>query len=525
MFDKDVTMLTDNTDAPLILLVEDDKSHADLMELSLQNAPEEYRLEIAVTLSQAWAAIERQTPNLVLTDYRLPDGDGSELMSSVKGLCPVVLTTSHGNEQVAVDAMKAGVLDYVVKSAETFSGMSRIVQRSLREWELIQQRDRAEDELRVSNEQLKVIFEASEAGIIKVNPFGVIDFANRRMAEMFGMTVRELIGTRYTDHLHESEKQIGDAIMMQLIRGEIQSVWLDRHYTRDDGTSFWGHLSGRRLENADGTLRALIGVISDITARKTAEDELRMLHKNLEARVGGMVADLRRKDMAMIQQNRMAAMGEMIGNIAHQWRQPLNTISLIVQSLQTEYDSGTLTREEMHNDIHEVIELLLHMSRTIEDFRNFFREDKVKLEFCIGAAVSSSLSLVSASLKDHNIKAEIENDGEVTAIGYQNEYAQVLLNIISNSRDTCLERCVVNPRISIRITSEKGRSVLYVRDNCGGIPDDVLPRIFEPYYTTRGSDIGTGIGLYMSRTIIEQNMGGRLTARNVDGGAEFRIEV
>ncbi|MFZ4857886.1 MAG: response regulator [Desulfuromonadaceae bacterium] len=139
-------MLTDNIDAPLILLVEDDKNHAALMRTSLQDAPEEYRLEIAATLCHARAALERQTPNLVLTDYRLPDGEGSDLLVTTKGFCPVVLMTSQGNEQVAVDAMKAGVLDYVVKSAAVFSGISRIVQRSLREWALIQEQKRAEVE-------------------------------------------------------------------------------------------------------------------------------------------------------------------------------------------------------------------------------------------------------------------------------------------------------------------------------------------------------------------------------------------
>ena len=139
-------MLTDNMDAPLILLVEDDKNHADLMRISLQDAPEEYRLEIAATLCHARAALERLTPNLVLTDYRLPDGEGSDLLVTTKGFCPVVLMTSQGNEQVAVDAMKAGVLDYVVKSAAVFSGISRIVQRSLREWALIQEQKRAEEE-------------------------------------------------------------------------------------------------------------------------------------------------------------------------------------------------------------------------------------------------------------------------------------------------------------------------------------------------------------------------------------------
>ena len=139
-------MLTDNTDAPLILLVEDDKSHAALIRTSLQDAPEEYRLEIAVTLNRAWAAIERQTPNLVLADYRLPDGDGSELAATVNGLCPVILLTSQGNEQIAVDAMKAGIQDYVVKTSAVFSGISRIVQRGLREWALIQEQKRAEEE-------------------------------------------------------------------------------------------------------------------------------------------------------------------------------------------------------------------------------------------------------------------------------------------------------------------------------------------------------------------------------------------
>ncbi len=139
-------MLTVNQNVPLILLVEDDDSHAALMKMSLQDAVEEYRLEHAVTLKEARAAIDRQAPDLVLTDYRLPDGDGSELVATVKGLCPVILLTSQGNEQVAVDAMKAGVLDYVIKSPAVFSGMPRIVQRGLREWALIQERKGAEEE-------------------------------------------------------------------------------------------------------------------------------------------------------------------------------------------------------------------------------------------------------------------------------------------------------------------------------------------------------------------------------------------
>jgi|GEM_PF-1690433 len=255
--------------------------------------------------------------------------------------------------------------------------------------------------------------------------------------------------------------------------------------------------------------------------RKKAEQSL---HEETLGRLRATEA-LREKEQMLVRQNSLAAMGEMISNIAHQWRNPLNNVALIIQSVQVEYDSGTLTSEDIHRDINEALEVLLQMSRTIDDFRNFFRPDKEKRGFLISDAVNRAMSLVSATLKSCNIQVEIITDDDVTAIGFQNEYSQVLLNIISNSCDACIEHSVADPRIFIRITQENERSVLYIRDNCGGIPDDVISKIFDPYFTTRGPDKGTGIGLYMSKMIIEQNMGGHLTANNVAGGAEFRIEV
>ena len=292
------------------------------------------------------------------------------------------------------------------------------------------------------------------------------------------------------------------------------------------------------LENLDSTKERPVSelleedekflkIYSQLVAAKLEDKvrELELLHKNLELRVTELVADQRHKDQILIQQGRLAALGEMIGNIAHQWRQPLNNVALLIQNLQMEYDSGTLTPAEMHSDIHEAMEVLLYMSQTINDFNNFFREDKEKLKFTINDSINRVLGVVSANLKNQNIMVKIENGDELSVIGYQNEYAQVLLNIISNSREACIERHVTDPCIFLRIIREDGRSVLYIRDNCGGIPDDILPKIFDPYFTTRGPDRGTGIGLYMSKVIIEQNMGGELTARNVEHGAEFRIAV
>lgn len=280
-----------------------------------------------------------------------------------------------------------------------------------------------------------------------------------------------------------------------------------------------------RLDKLPLAMQRALDEVRERKARQLADEELRLLHKTLEARVSEMVADLRRKDQTLIQQSRLAAMGEMIGNIAHQWRQPLNNVALIIQNIEMQFDSGTLTREEMGNDIHEAMEVLLQMSSKIDDLRNLFRVDKERQEFFVSKVVGRTLDLVSPNLGSHKIKVEIESDDEVAATGYQNEYAQVLINIISNASEAAIERNTPLPRIMIRITSENGRSVVSVRDNCGGIPDDILPKIFDPYFTTRGPDRGTGIGLYMSKVIIEQNMAGKLTARNVDGGGEFRVEV
>ncbi|OGR25534.1 MAG: hypothetical protein A2X79_01760 [Desulfuromonadaceae bacterium GWB2_53_15] len=253
--------------------------------------------------------------------------------------------------------------------------------------------------------------------------------------------------------------------------------------------------------------------------------QLESLNRSLEALVSDTLAELRQRDQSLIQQGRLAAMGEMINNIAHQWRQPLNNIGLIVQSLRICSDAGTLTADEMNQESTTAMGLIMHMSNTIDDFRNFFRVDKDKQELQISKLVKRSLDFLSAALKDHHIKVKLAIETDVTAIGYQNEYGQALLNILANAKDALLERNVPDPHIAIHVRQENERSVVTVRDNGGGIAADILPKIFDPYFTTKEPNKGTGIGLYMSKVIIEQNMGGRLTVQNVDSGVEFRIEL
>ena len=190
----------------------------------------------------------------------------------------------------------------------------------------------------------------------------------------------------------------------------------------------------------------------EVAEREAAQTTLKDLNHSLEERIELAVADVRHKDQMLIQQGRLAAMGEMINNIAHQWRQPLNNVGLIIQNLLFSYDEGTITRNELEQEIGKAMEIIMHMSHTIDDFRNFFREDKQKGGFLIGTTVQHALEFVSAALKNQGIEIKLEADENIAAIGYQNEYAQVLLNILSNTREACIERNIKKPCIHIRVT-------------------------------------------------------------------------
>ena len=260
------------------------------------------------------------------------------------------------------------------------------------------------------------------------------------------------------------------------------------------------------------------------------EDEIRHkqrkieeLNLTLEQRVLEEVAKNREKDYMLLQQGRLAAMGEMIGNIAHQWRQPLNTLGLLIQDLSHAERYGELNGEYLRRSVEEGMNTINFMSRTIDDFRNFFMPDKEKTLFKLREVMNMTLSFVGDSLRNNNIKIDLDIRGDAEIEGYPNEYSHVLMNILTNAKEILLERGIEAPNIMIKLFCDKKRSVITVTDNAGGVREDVMDKIFYPYFTTKNS--GTGIGLYMSKVIIEKNMGGKLTVRNTGEGAEFRIDL
>jgi signal transduction histidine kinase len=281
--------------------------------------------------------------------------------------------------------------------------------------------------------------------------------------------------------------------------------------------------------HVDVLTRKLEQQVSKLEAERDAlvrsEENYRQLNETLEERIKKAVDEIHEKNKILIIQGRQAVMGELLSNIAHQWRQPLNLLGLLAQELSMTYKMGAFTKEFFEANVKRTMEIIQHMSQTIEDFRNFFQPDREKIDFKVLQVIAKTLCLQEESFKAQSIRTEVEQEGDPVINGYPNEYSQVLLNILINARDAFQARKVDSPSIVIRVFCENGRTVVTVTDNAGGIPLEIIDKIFEPYFSTKGPAQGTGIGLFMSKTIIEKNMNGVLSARNAGSGAQFRIEV
>jgi len=261
--------------------------------------------------------------------------------------------------------------------------------------------------------------------------------------------------------------------------------------------------------------------LKDIASKKLLEN-LSYVNNQLDKQND----ELKKNQMHMIQQARLASAGEMIGNIAHQWRQPLNTLGLINQKLSIYQKRGLLNDKKLEDSVNRSMTIINNMSSTIDDFRDFFNPKKEKVDFLLIDSIKNAYSIVEASLAHESISYKLSmQDENIQVSGYSNELSQVIVNLLNNAKDALSNIEITHKSISIVIDTSDKKIEIKVCDNGGGISDSNIDRIFEPYFTTKEEGKGTGVGLYMSRTIIEEHMGGRLTAKNHNGGACFIIEL
>jgi signal transduction histidine kinase len=253
---------------------------------------------------------------------------------------------------------------------------------------------------------------------------------------------------------------------------------------------------------------------------KKSHNELETYKNNLEDMIEEKIEENTKQLNILQHQSKLAQMGEMVGSIAHQWRQPLNELSINIQKLKYDFLDNKVDKNFIENFVLENKQIINFMSKTIDDFRNFFRIDKLKEHFSIKQIINNSLSIQKAQLLNHNIKVDLKGD-DFIIYGYKNELQQVILNLMTNAKDILIEKNTQQPQIEIVLKN----NTITVKDNGGGIPNNIIDRIFEPYWTTKEQGKGTGMGLYMSKMIIENNFKGKLTAINGLLGAHFIIDL
>ena len=240
----------------------------------------------------------------------------------------------------------------------------------------------------------------------------------------------------------------------------------------------------------------------------------------------------RKNDNILAQQAKMAAMGEMIGNIAHQWRQPLSVITTAASGIKIEHEMEMLTDERLIESLDGITKSAKYLSTTIDDFRDFFKQNKEKTRINIKETVSKTLSLISNQLHNNEIKI-IDSVEDVSVVALENELIQVLINVFNNARDELIKKTEQELYIFVRAYQSDNNVYIEIKDNAGGINSEIIDRIFEPYFTTKHKSQGTGIGLYMSKEIISKHMNGDITVFNSDythdninySGAAFLIKI
>ena len=256
-----------------------------------------------------------------------------------------------------------------------------------------------------------------------------------------------------------------------------------------------------------------------------SQEELKQINSSLELRVKEAVEENRQKDQQMLAQSRLAQMGEMLSMIAHQWKQPLSSITATTGSMSLHMQLDTYDEKLLEEKIENINTYTQYLSSTINDFRNFFKPDKEKKDTNLNKIVEASMQIIGSSLKADGIDVVTELNAHETLNTYPNELQQVVLNLLKNAKDAYVQKGIKSAKIHIKTYTKERHVVLEVCDQAGGIKDEDIAYIFDPYYTTKEAFDGTGLGLYMSKLIIEEHCNGTLHVKNEENGACFSFSL
>ena len=351
---------------------------------------------------------------------------------------------------------------------------------------------------------------------------GFITYASKAFCKISGYTQEELLGKphniiRHMDMPKEAFKNMWQTIQTgKSWKGEVKNLKKNRDF-------YWVMAYISPEYDNHGNLIGYAAVRHDITHKKALEE----LNKNLEEKIAFEIEKNREKDLQIFNNAKMVSLGEMIGNIAHQWRQPLSSISTLASGLLVSKEYGTLQDDIFFQYCNNIVENTKYLSETIDTFRDFIKEKKELKKVILQDRIKTTLQIQNATL-NHNHITLIDDIDYSTPIFIElaiGELSQVLINILNNAKDALIYNQIENPWIKLSLESNETTVLITIEDNAGGVPENIIPHIFEPYFTTKHQSQGTGLGLYMSYKIIVENLKGKLYAKNSLFGAKFFIEL
>jgi two-component system sensor histidine kinase EvgS len=278
---------------------------------------------------------------------------------------------------------------------------------------------------------------------------------------------------------------------------------------------------------AGASLSIILIILFAYWRQRRLSRRIEELNETLEERIEEALEKNREQELFMLQQDRLAKMGELIAMIAHQWRQPLNNLSLLIQLLVSKYKKGKLDDEAMNYFQKNSLKQIRQMSDTIDDFRNFYKRETEEEEFCVNDTIEELIQMTKMSFAAENIAVVFDADGTYYYTGHSNELAHALLNIMHNAKEAFAERdgSIEEKEIRLNLSHSEEGILLEVCDNAGGIPEEIIDKVFDPYFSTKSEKNGTGLGLYMTRVMIVEHMGSSITVRNTPEGACFTITL
>ena len=361
-------------------------------------------------------------------------------------------------------------------------------------------------EYHANKEIAKVLsaFERSNMSVVITDVHGNIQYVNPSWCKITGYTKEELFGQnpRIVKSGYISP-QTYKKMWEELTSGR---VWHSELKNRaKDGTEFWEDSTIIPSFDSDGKVDGYIAFKLEISETIRLREELK------------------EQEEIMIAQSRHAAMGEMISMIAHQWRQPISVIAMDANNILVDIELDSIEKESLKSDINDMLQQTKYLSQTIDDFRDFFKPSKVKDEVLVSDVFQEALSVIMKSLENHNIKIENNFQTHTTISIYSRELLQVFINILKNAKEALEENRETDRKITNTVIEQENGVVISVCDNAGGINDDIISKIFDPYFTTKDEKNGTGLGLYMSKSIIEKHLKGSINAYNRNGGVCFEI--